>query len=181
MKRSVPCRLTIARIVVALLILADMVTIFYFSARSGSESDRQSSSVAEFIAHFVISGYDEMSESEREAAVAAIGHPVRKAAHATEFASLAFLFVVFFSLFSFGTRVLRAAAAFACAVAYAATDEIHQMFVPGRGPSVADVGIDALGALAGTLIATFAVLLVQRTICNHKLRAIEATKGCENK
>lgn len=32
-----------------------------------------------------------------------------------------------------------------CAV-YAATDEYHQSFVYGRGPSVRDVGIDTLGA-----------------------------------
>jgi VanZ family protein len=36
------------------------------------------------------------------------------------------------------------------AVAYAASDEFHQSFVPGRGPSVWDVLLfDNLGALAG--------------------------------
>lgn len=36
---------------------------------------------------------------------------------------------------------------------YAITDEVHQSFVPGRGPRVEDVGIDALGALIGLLPA----------------------------
>lgn len=31
-------------------------------------------------------------------------------------------------------------------VLYAVTDEIHQAFVPGRGPWAGDVGIDGLGA-----------------------------------
>ena len=31
------------------------------------------------------------------------------------------------------------------------TDEIHQIFVPGRGPSVTDVAIDTVGALLGVL------------------------------
>jgi VanZ family protein len=31
-------------------------------------------------------------------------------------------------------------------VLYAATDELHQSFVPGRHPSPIDVGIDALGS-----------------------------------
>jgi hypothetical protein len=35
---------------------------------------------------------------------------------------------------------------------YAATDEFHQSFTPGRNPSPGDVGIDALGAVIGTLI-----------------------------
>lgn len=44
--------------------------------------------------------------------------------------------------------------AWAIAATYAATDELHQVFVPGRSPSIVDVGIDALGAAAG--IALFA-------------------------
>ena len=31
-------------------------------------------------------------------------------------------------------------------VLYAATDELHQSFVPGRHPSPVDVGIDAIGS-----------------------------------
>jgi VanZ family protein len=35
---------------------------------------------------------------------------------------------------------------------YAATDEFHQSFTPGRSPSAADVCIDAAGAIIGALI-----------------------------
>jgi VanZ family protein len=38
-------------------------------------------------------------------------------------------------------------------ILYAATDEFHQSFVPGRSPHVLDVGIDALGSLLGLLPA----------------------------
>jgi VanZ family protein len=37
-------------------------------------------------------------------------------------------------------------------VLYAASDEFHQIFVPGRGPGVGDVLIDSAGALVGILI-----------------------------
>ena len=67
-------------------------------------------------------------------------YPLRKAAHMTEYAILAAL-------------VLRAAAsygwAFAFAVGYACTDELHQHFVRGRHASPVDVCIDAAGALIG--------------------------------
>jgi VanZ family protein len=43
--------------------------------------------------------------------------------------------------------------------AYGVTDEIHQAFVPGRIPDVADWGFDTLGALAGAL-AMVAVLRI---------------------
>lgn len=37
---------------------------------------------------------------------------------------------------------------------YAVSDELHQAFVPGRGPSVMDVGIDTLGAASTLAIIT---------------------------
>ncbi len=36
---------------------------------------------------------------------------------------------------------------------YGVTDEIHQAFVPGRVPDIADWGLDTIGALAGAWIA----------------------------
>ncbi len=39
--------------------------------------------------------------------------------------------------------------AFALALIYAASDEYHQSFVPGRGARITDVGIDSIGALIG--------------------------------
>jgi VanZ family protein len=43
----------------------------------------------------------------------------------------------------------HAALAVVLAALYAATDEYHQSFVPGRGADVLDVGIDTLGATLG--------------------------------
>jgi VanZ family protein len=37
-------------------------------------------------------------------------------------------------------------------VLYAISDEVHQLFVPGRGPGVADVLIDSMGALVGVFV-----------------------------
>lgn len=42
--------------------------------------------------------------------------------------------------------------ALALAVAYGCTDELHQMFVPGRGPSLIDIGFDYIGAALAALI-----------------------------
>lgn len=43
-----------------------------------------------------------------------------------------------------------AATAIAIGAAYAASDEIHQMFVPGRSAEAADLLADVIGVLAGT-------------------------------
>jgi VanZ family protein len=68
---------------------------------------------------------------------------LRKCAHASEYAILAVLL----------WRALgRELPALALAVAYAATDELHQSFVRGRAGDPVDVAIDGLGAALGLLI-----------------------------
>ena len=45
---------------------------------------------------------------------------------------------------------------------YAATDEIHQLFVAGRTGKWQDVLLDSSGALAGLLLAMFMLWLIRR-------------------
>lgn len=67
---------------------------------------------------------------------------------------------VYFVLFFLFFRALRihyiarpraALLAVALTLAYAATDEFHQTFVPGRTGTIKDLGFDALGILVGWL------------------------------
>ena len=70
---------------------------------------------------------------------------LRKGAHMTEFAILAALLV----------RATGSVAwAFGLALAYAASDEVHQGFVRGRHSSPVDVGIDTIGLALGILVAS---------------------------
>ncbi|WAM34042.1 VanZ family protein [Caldicellulosiruptor morganii] len=46
---------------------------------------------------------------------------------------------------------------------YAATDEIHQIFVSGRGAKATDVLIDGIGALMGIVIYKFMFKIYQKT------------------
>jgi VanZ family protein len=68
---------------------------------------------------------------------------LRKLAHATEFAVL-------------GALLLRALGAerpaLALGIAYAASDEVHQLFVAGRRGSPFDVLIDAVGVALGVAL-----------------------------
>ncbi len=76
----------------------------------------------------------------------AIDWPVRKAAHVTIFAALAFLVMRALN----GMRVRdMLLIGFVLTATYAASDEVHQSFVVGRSPLVTDVLIDVLGVLIG--------------------------------
>jgi VanZ family protein len=67
---------------------------------------------------------------------------LRKGAHMTEYAVLAYLLA----------RALgRETPALAAGVLYAASDELHQSFVRGRHASPVDVAIDSVGLLVGLL------------------------------
>lgn len=124
--------------------LAWMGVIFLMSAMPGEVSGAQSGRLTEWMMSAIafLFGRD-----------AAAGVPpetlhllVRKGAHMAEYAILFLLYRR--ALAKSGARRPGLAALCLCA-AYAATDELHQAFVAGRGPSAVDVGIDTLGAAAG--------------------------------
>jgi len=68
---------------------------------------------------------------------------LRKGAHMTEYALLAFLLM---------RATADEALAFFGTIVYAASDELHQAFVRGRHGSAIDAGIDAIGAFLGLAI-----------------------------
>ncbi len=80
-------------------------------------------------------------------------HLMRKCAHLTEYGLFAML--LYYSLGGIRRREWQrkpALSALLIAGFYSLTDEFHQIFVPGRGPSIVDSGIDTLGACVGILI-----------------------------
>ena len=78
---------------------------------------------------------------------------LRKCAHITEYAVLAFLTLRACHRTwpdSNGRTLWVGALVFGCL--YAISDEWHQSFVPGRGPSLADVGFDSVGVCLGVFL-----------------------------
>jgi VanZ family protein len=73
---------------------------------------------------------------------------VKKGGHALGYLLLGCAF-----LHGFGRSKKAPWLAWGLCILYAATDEFHQSFVPGRSARVMDVGIDTLGALLGLLPA----------------------------
>ena len=133
-----------------LLAVLWMIVIFLFSARDADLSEQDSCRIGLAIGRVAVTGFADWSEEEQLAFARTIDFPVRKAAHATEYAVLAVLFLGAFpltGLFRSGTLALGLSALYAC------TDEFHQRFVAGRSGQLTDVLIDGTGALAGILLA----------------------------
>ena len=78
-----------------------------------------------------------------------ISHIIRKSAHVAAFLILAVLiFLLIESII--GKKKIFYPILFT--VLCAASDEFHQSLVPGRGPSINDVGIDSAGAIIGVML-----------------------------
>ena len=92
---------------------------------------------------------------------------VRKTAHFIEFAGLGFLTTCSVYL-SFNKIYLGVV----IASLYAATDEIHQIFVDGRSCQLTDWMLDTVGIITGALIFSAVFCIIQR-INKHK----NQTKG----
>ena len=136
------------------LVLALATAIFILSSQTGEVSGGMSHGVADEIFSFVESDY----QTEQFLHLL-----VRKGAHMAEYALLAFLLCAFVAYTWMSMPFYRAALiAWFFTTLYGVTDEIHQIFVPGRGPSVRDVLINAIGAAIGVMALGVLCRLVRK-------------------
>ncbi len=135
------------------LVLAVMVMIFCFSAQNGEQSGAMSGRLTTWVLNLIIPEFEEFSPEQQETIRRTAGLIIRKLAHFSEYALLGFSLMLHIRQIQKKTMVrLPWLWSWAVGTLYAATDEFHQGFVAGRGPSVVDVMIDSSGVIAGTML-----------------------------
>ena len=145
-------------------LVASIVTaalIFWFSAQKGNESQALSDPLTLQVAQLLRPDLMQMSEPERVDFLNLLSTVIRKNAHFCEFALLGFNLMgamrFNFPGLSNGNCRLRA---MGIAVAYAITDELHQLFVSDRAARALDVLIDSAGSLTGTFVLTLGLTIL---------------------
>ncbi len=133
-----------------------MVAIFSFSAKAVNDSDAQSGFFAHIVASLVVPDYSRLAPEEQTQATQPFNYPIRKVAHLSEYALLGALVSIALMVSRSKERsnsyaMVGGLALLICAL-YAASDEIHQLFIPGRSSQFSDVCIDIAGALIGILV-----------------------------
>ena len=114
-----------------LLMVLWMIFIFVMSSFNGSDSANQSNFIVSFISHiFNINNIELLS------------FIVRKLAHFMEYLILGILVYNCF---------LKCNLSIFLCLLYAISDEVHQIFVPGRSFQIRDVLIDLCGAIFGII------------------------------
>ena len=138
-----------------------MVVIFAFSAQTGNRSGNTSGEIVRWIIGLFYRGFADLPQAKQAEVLELLHLVIRKGAHFTEYAVLAMLTANALRGYQIST-VLGWCAPVAFSALYAATDEIHQYFVPDRACRLLDVGIDTAGALFGTAIFMLLGVIVKR-------------------
>ena len=158
--RAKPGRVSKRQAVFVVLSVMFAVVIFCFSARNGIESTEDSYAVGMEVGRIVHPDFEEWSGDEQLTFAEKVDHPVRKLAHATEYAVFAMLLCGAWCS-GHRSRKREVLSAWATATVYAMTDEFHQLFVPGRSGQVRDVLLDSCGAAVGVLLVLFVTWLIR--------------------
>lgn len=165
-------KLIVSAITIVLLGMLYSV-IFSFSGQDAEKSGSISTKVSETVVEVADKlTFRHWTESVKKDLANDLEHPVRKAAHFTEYLLMAvLLFVLWIQWIPRNKRFY--ALIIAWVFLSAAADEFHQRFVPGRSGNLSDVLLDTCGGIFGILIC----LLVRRVVRRLRLRRNRSLRG----
>ncbi len=151
----------VKKIVLWVLVIGCMVTIFTFSHQSADVShDLSNTLLFKILDAFGV--LKNMPRSTLLETTEFLHFLIRKAAHFSIYATLgALVYLLMRAGHEIKMKLCVILAPAICAL-YAISDEVHQIFVPGRSGELRDVLIDTSGAVCGILIAMTFYALWQR-------------------
>ena len=132
-----------------ILLIIWMIIIFLLSNQPANISTETSTNFTRTIINIVnnITG-NNIDEEQIEIIVDNTFTLVRKLAHITEYLILGILMINVVKDYQKNIKKVIIISLLCC-ILYACTDEIHQLFVPGRSGQVLDVFIDTIGSIIG--------------------------------
>ncbi|MCI8453382.1 MAG: VanZ family protein [Lachnospiraceae bacterium] len=147
--------------------------IFGFSAQPAVESTKASDSVTRLLLRIAAAtGLFDAGQTDVQVWCERLSLPIRKTAHMTEYTI--FYGTVLFALYGSGMRGRKwPQRAFSLTIFYACTDEIHQLFVPGRAGRVSDVLLDGIGAGILTMLLCRRLRRLERVCAGARKRKIQ--------
>ena len=157
-----------------------MTVIFIFSAQPGEESGNLSGVFADLVIGIFYPDYAQLDAAAQLQINETLSLLVRKLAHFSEFGLLAVFMLAHLSAIAETVGRPRRCASISWLLTslYAGSDEFHQMFVDGRGPSLLDVGIDSCGALFGISLTILLCSAIKRSgTAARKIRSRAVLSG----
>ena len=136
----------------SILVIIWMFVIFNFSSQNGPKSTNTSDVVTSMVVNVTTSVTNKnVSREEVKKRVEDSTFLVRKMAHFTEYLILGILVLQLLSDYTKINKRMLIVSLIICYL-YAVSDEVHQIFIPGRTAKVLDTFIDGAGSLVGITI-----------------------------
>lgn len=153
-------KLNIIRTILIIALIGTFSTIFGFSNQDSKTSGGISQKVAEFVIKFIPS-IQQAERNQREEVIDRTESVIRKIAHFSIYTLVGFLLMSLMGTYKI-KEINQIGTSLIIGVIYASTDEIHQAFIPGRGPQITDVILDSLGVLTGIFISMLLIETIRR-------------------
>ena len=152
-------------IFIVLLVLW-MGFIFSMSSENAEKSSNTSGQTIRVVLS-AVPGFEEQPEEGKVNIIEKLQFIVRKSAHFIGYMILGILASGL--ILYYGNINKKYLLAFLICVIYAISDEIHQLFVPGRAGQVRDVLIDSAGSFLGIILVMAFVKLLIKFNKKHKI------------
>lgn len=136
-----------------------MLIIFCFSAQNADQSSGTSEGFAKFLSEILYRDFNIIDKTSQDILIDKCQFIVRKTAHFTVYSVLGMLTLTAVLISKIKVPYLTASA---ICLAYAASDEIHQYFVPGRSCELRDVCIDFSGSVLGILLISVIIIFLRK-------------------
>lgn len=162
LQTDIKTREVITRLLTLMLTVMICMVIFKFSSEDSGESTSTSDLVINYIIninpftkHLDIVQKEEIKEQMKL--------PIRKLAHFSIYTLLGISVMCHISTYKIN-KYKKITISLLIGMMYAISDEIHQLFIPGRSGQVTDVLIDSIGFLFGISV----ILLMQKILMKCK-------------
>lgn len=144
----------IKRAILIILLILTFFQIFRFSNQNGEKSSGISRKITTAVTKNV-KKIQELDKNKQEEVLGKIEKVIRKLAHFSIYMVVGILMMLLMSTYKI-KQLDRIAISLITGILYASSDEIHQLFIPGRSAMITDVMIDTLGVFVGiTLVGAF--------------------------
>ncbi len=160
----------IKKIILWFLCIAWAISIFCFSNQPATESNDTSLGFTKNIIIFLdkidvidLSDNPEIAETEIINIAEKLNNLIRKLAHFGIY--MIFGILVFLLLKCYCESKNAVIPALIICLIYAISDEIHQLFIPGRAGKILDIGIDFMGSLTGVFLVFILCFLLRKKEC----------------
>lgn len=140
-------KLQLRKCILLIFIILLSVTIFIFSNENGIKSENTSDIFTSIIIDKV--SKNKINKQDKEEIIIKARKIVRKTAHFTLYFTLGIF--IYLLLKNYNIKHSLLISILLCFV-FACSDEMHQLFIPGRTAQIFDIFIDTLGSLTGIFI-----------------------------